>query len=162
MDLGQADVARGAITGRTIGERSIAGCAALGRAGPDEKQAAAGALGKFSHGVAFISTAGSGLQSGDGDTGRSSGAGTDARSRTYVVTRFGSEMSAPAGAAPPLASNTRKRRRRSTRGKTQGRGLAARKQDSNDLPNVREGSSDEPMDAPMQQNGGPERPEINE
>src|ERR1700680_181591 len=46
---------------------------------------------------------------------------TDNRSRTYVVTRFGSEMSSTAGASPPLASKTRKRRRRSARGKPQGR-----------------------------------------
>jgi uncharacterized protein (TIGR00288 family) len=55
---------------------------------------------------------------------------TDSRSRTYVVTRFGSEMSSPAGAAPALANNTRKRRRRSARGKPQGRRPAPNKRDT--------------------------------
>jgi uncharacterized protein (TIGR00288 family) len=46
---------------------------------------------------------------------------TDSRSRTYVVTRFGSEMTSRPAALPTSAIKTRKRRRRSTRGKGQGR-----------------------------------------
>src|SRR5581483_2459008 len=56
VDLGQADVAAGAIPGRTIRERSIAGPTALGRADADEKHAAAGALREFSHVVTLVST----------------------------------------------------------------------------------------------------------
>jgi uncharacterized protein (TIGR00288 family) len=46
---------------------------------------------------------------------------TDSRSRTYVVTRFGSEMSSPAGAPVVLADKSRNRRRRSSRGNSRGR-----------------------------------------
>jgi uncharacterized protein (TIGR00288 family) len=44
---------------------------------------------------------------------------TDRRSRTYVVTRFGSETSAPAGTAPP-GERPAGRRRRSSRGRSGG------------------------------------------
>jgi uncharacterized protein (TIGR00288 family) len=60
---------------------------------------------------------------------------TDSRSRTYVVTRFGSEMATSSGAAPALVSKTRKRRRRSARGKPQSRGPGARNEETNDTPN---------------------------
>jgi uncharacterized protein (TIGR00288 family) len=80
---------------------------------------------------------------------------TDSRSRTYVVTRFGSEMMA--GAAPPLASQARKRRRRPSRGKPPGR-RPLNKEDRNDAANVVEKSSD----APIQGNSAAERGDIQE
>jgi uncharacterized protein (TIGR00288 family) len=83
---------------------------------------------------------------------------TDSRSRTYVVTRFGSEMTVPAGAAPqPAPSKTRKRRRRSSRGKTQGRMLVVKKDSNdNDVPTAAEDLIDDIIGAPLRESDLPE------
>jgi hypothetical protein len=85
---------------------------------------------------------------------------TDSRSRTYVVTRFGSEMSSPAGAAPPLANKTRKRRRRSARGKPQGRGEAARKHGVNDTSTAAEELNDDFVPGPARKEEAPNTPQA--
>jgi hypothetical protein len=81
---------------------------------------------------------------------------TDSRSRTYVVTRFGSEMTSRAGAAPPLANKTRKRRRRPPRGKPQGRMLVANKEEANDIPSAADHLNDDIIDTPLRESAPPE------
>ena len=83
---------------------------------------------------------------------------TDNRSRTYVVTRFGSEMTSPAGAITPAAAKMRKRRRRPARGKPQGRSLAA-KSDNVDTSNAAEQLIDDLIDTPLPESAAPDTQE---
>src|SRR5437868_1184412 len=69
---------------------------------------------------------------------------TDSRSRTYVVTRFGSEMTGAGGSAPPAVSKTRKRRRRPARGNSQGRMVVVNKDEANDVASAAEEVRDKP------------------
>ncbi len=55
---------------------------------------------------------------------------TDSRSRTYVVTRFGSEMTGPARPAPASAAKMHPRRRRPTRGKVPSRAPSTNRSDT--------------------------------
>lgn len=66
---------------------------------------------------------------------------TDRRSRTYVVTRFGSEMHAPATDSlateqPPVSKSSRGRRRRPSRGRSGGRMLVVNTEPSATKPSA--------------------------
>jgi uncharacterized protein (TIGR00288 family) len=87
---------------------------------------------------------------------------TDSRSRTYVVTRFGSEMSSPTGVAPALTSNTRKRRRRPARGKSQGRRPLMNKREGSAGPIADEESTVAPIHTPRRQNESLEARDLKE
>ena len=76
---------------------------------------------------------------------------TDNRSRTYVVTRFGSEMTSSAGSAtgsPPASGMVRKRRRRPARGKAPARRVALNGDEPQNAPPDDRNDNSNPPDAP--------------